>query len=560
MLENLSPAESEALARMLDGGGLWRISPQMAAIEFSKREGFPFSRERHQQLISDAIVEADLGTGRRFIVVSMPPQHGKSELISRRTPEWFLGKYPRRKVGIVGYGANFAQSWGEKIRDDMNRHQEALGFKLKDDSQSKSLWHTEFGGECWTAGIKSGATGRGADLLIIDDPIKNNTEASNPNYRHELWEELTKVFFSRISKRAIVVMVMTRWHPDDPIGRVLGESTDEAGELYEKNPNNWREIRLPAIWEKDTPVTYAFGDGTWTRRKGDPLCPARHDLEALNIMKGHYSEDAWASLYQQDPNQSSKRATVYYAYNREMHEQELVRDPSQTFFLSCDFNRTPMSWVLGQWSEQFGPQAYITNQLIIQVEVLDEISIDESNVPDALEAFYTRLTKMHSGPDTNSKAWELYRHDPVRYPRPGRSYELPLIHLYGDAAGKAESHAGPDLSSWAIIKRFMRDRNLKFVDHVPSKDPLIQDRVNAVNEALKDAYGTIHLAHDPKCAKLRQDFEKVTWKRDSTGQSIGKLDPGPHGSLTHMSDALGYFLHQKFAIRPKAGPQRGSPR
>lgn len=528
----------------------WTASPLATAIRFSKEEELDFYREPHQQLISDAIVEADLGIGKKFIAVSMPPQHGKSTLITRRTPEWFLGKYPNKKVGVCGYGANFASDWGRQIREDLKQHYDLLGWQLAEDSQKKDLWHTNQGGELWTAGILSGATGRGAHLLIMDDPVKNFQEASSPTYRERVWDEWKRTFFSRVQMDGIVIVVMTRWNIDDLAGRLLGHSKNPEGANY-GDPTAWREIRLPALWESEQPITYTFGgrpgtpydpalgSGDWTRKKGDALCPHRYSADSLNGTKNQNDEESWQCLYQQNPWKVAGGARVYHAYEEIIHEKECYRDPGLPFFWTLDFNITPMSSCYGQYRE-FIPTdriSIITNAKITEVEVIGEISLPQSNTPAACEEFLDRFTTLHQGM------------------RP------PVVHLYGDSAGRAGSHAGPNLSDWEIVKAFLGRYKIQFVDHVPSGAPAIRDRVNSMNNALMNANKLPRLWHDPKCKMLKNDLLNVGWKKDSSGGSTGKLDPGPNNLLTHMTDALGYMIHTKFAVRGKYGEVAGhSPR
>lgn len=510
------------------------VSPLATACTFAKREGIEFHKERHQQLISDAIVEADNGTGPRFIVVSMPPQHGKSTIITRRTPEWYLAKYPNRKVGIAGYGAEFAREWGRVIREDLKNHYDLLGWKLSEDSQKANLWHTDQGGELWTAGTLSGANGRGAHLFIMDDPVKNFQEANSSLYRERIWDEWMRVFFARVQQNGIVLVVMTRWHIDDLAGRLLGQSKTPEGETY-GDPSIWREIRLPAVYESATPTTYTFGDGSWTRSKGDVLCPNRYDAAAFEIIKSQNDTASWECLYQQNPWKVAKGMRIYYDYDEMVHERhDLERDMSLPFFWTLDFNVTPMSSCFGQWREMFGPRSHLTNEKIMQVEVLDEISLVRSNVPAACDEFLDRFLEMHQG------------------------YHKPIINLYGDSAGRAASHAGPDLSSWAIVKKFLTKHGLQYNDWVPSGPPAIKDRVNSMNNALKNANGVASLWHSPKCRALKSDFLNVAWKMDSNGAISGHQDPGPKNQYTHMTDALGYMIHTKFAVRGRFGQQAKS--
>lgn len=493
--------------------------------------------EPHQQLISDAIVDAVAGRGPRLLAISMPPQHGKSTLITRRTSEWFLGNWPHKKVAIGGYNMEFAREWGYLIREDLKKHYSDLGFTLAEDSQKAAWWHTSEGGMLWTAGILSGATGKGSDLLILDDPIKNSAEAYNLLYRNRIWDEFQRTFLTRLQKGGVVIVVMTRWHTDDIIGRLMSPK-------YNDCINDWREIRMPAIWTRDEPEHYpavrVYDKVTrvskdYIRNKGEALCPNRFDLEALRMRRAMMNDETWLSLYQQIPLNETGKGQIYSNFQEAKHVSDLVRDDDLELFWSLDFNWNHMSSVIGQVRETFGPRAHLTNEKIIEIEVLDEICLNDSDTPEATEEFADRYALMN------------------------KRGQRPVVHLYGDVAGKQHSHAGPHMSDWELVRKGLRMRNIEFVDHVGSAPPAIRDSVNSMQMALKNSLGQTRLWISKKCKQLIADLTLVSWKRDSNGNATGRQDDSDE-ERTHMSDALRYMVHDKFKIRGRFGESEDSPR
>lgn len=526
MQRQLDQEECDRLTALAEWG--WLVSPMATATAFSADERDEIGSdigvwhvEKHQQLISDAIVDAVAGRGPKLLAVSMPPQHGKSTLITRRTSEWFLGNWPHKKVAIGGYNVEFAREWGYLIREDLKKHYADLGFTLAEDSQKAAWWHTSEGGMLWTAGILSGATGKGSDLLILDDPIKNSAEAYSLLYRNRIWDEFQRTFLTRLQKNGVVIVVMTRWHTDDIIGRLMSPK-------YNDCISDWREIRMPAIWTGDEPDVLG-------RLKGEALCPNRFDLEALRMRRAMMNDETWLSLYQQIPLNETGKGQIYSNFVEAKHVTDLVRDHDLPLFWSQDFNWNHMSSVIGQVRETFGPRAHLTNEKIVEVEILDEICLNNSNTPEAAEEFADRYHVMN------------------------KHGEQPVVHLYGDVAGKQHSHAGPHLSDWEISKKILRKHNIPFEDHVGSAAPVIRDRVNSMQTALRDSLGRTHLWISTKCKQLIADLRLVSWKRDSNGNATGQQDNSDE-ERTHMADSLGYMIHQKFAIRGRFGESGDSPR
>lgn len=195
----------------------------------------------------------------------MPPRHGKSEMASRYTPAWYLGRYPNRRVILASYEADYAASWGRKARDLLEEHGSSLfGVCVRQDSHAANRWDlADHNGGMTTAGVGGAITGRGADLLIIDDPVKSVEEAESETYRARTWDWWRGVALTRLEPGGSVILVMTRWHEDDLAGRILQE--DSA---------NWRVLSLPAIASDDL-------DDPLDREPGEPLWPERYDADAL---------------------------------------------------------------------------------------------------------------------------------------------------------------------------------------------------------------------------------------------------------------------------------------
>jgi len=500
---------------MIDKDYNWAVSPLALAKRFSYEEGVVFHAAPHLTLISNAIVDAVYGDGPRCVAVSMPPQHGKSELISRRTPLWFLVTHPDKIVAVGGYGDDFAKEWGRKVKNDVTFHKKLLGFDISDDSSAANRWHTTKGGQMWTAGMGGQATGKGADLLIVDDPVKNYEDAFSKIVRDKVWDEFDASFMTRLRTGAAIIIVMTRWHEDDIVGRLLSGKYGRA--------EDWREIKLPAIWEENVPD--AIG-----RKKGDPLFPELRPLKELEFRKNRHSPEVWEALYQQRPRGETKFGLAYSSYSKE-NVRDCMRDPTLTLFVSMDFNVDHMSWVIGQIRDYYTPMAYLTNERVVEVEILDEVFNDDATTANTLPLLLEKLDKLT------------------------KTYK-PRLEIYGDASGGQRRTSSPS-SDWQIVKQFFQNKNYDVKFYVSSSNPSVRDRVNAVNSALCSATGQQRLFIDPKCHRLITDLKEVRWGHDSDGNVRNDLDKRDQ-SLTHMSDAMGYAVYPKFNFLPTYGEKSGA--
>jgi len=224
------------------------------------------------------------------VIICMPPRHGKSMFCSLYFPLYWLSLFPRTKVLLASYEADYAASWGRKVRDAISEHGSKMGrdLKIAGTSKAASRWELEnFGGGMFCAGARGPITGKGADLAIIDDPIKNDEEANSQTFRDKLWDWYLSTFSTRLHKGAATVCIMTRWHEDDLVGRLL-KAQDEGGD-------RWDVIRMPAIAEEDE----KYGD--YTRKEGEPLCPHLIPKDMLESAKGRMGEYWYATMYQQRP-------------------------------------------------------------------------------------------------------------------------------------------------------------------------------------------------------------------------------------------------------------------
>lgn len=232
----------------------------------------------------------------------MPPRHGKSQLASIYFPAWFLGRNPEQEIITTSYSGELAKKFGGDTRDIISdaQYQAIFDIQLKEDSQAKNLWKTQQGGSYTAVGRGGTITGRGADVLLIDDPIANREEAESKTIRDSVWDWYTSTVYTRLEKGGAIIIIMTRWHTDDLVGRVL-EKTKETGE-------QWTVISFPAIAERDEKF----------RKQGEPLWPEKKDLNDLALIKQLNPYD-WHALWQQNPisveNQEFK--PEYFTYFEE---------------------------------------------------------------------------------------------------------------------------------------------------------------------------------------------------------------------------------------------------
>jgi len=195
-------------------------TPSLFAQRFSRKE---WRSALHLELLSDRIVQLKKRRINR-LMVSMPPRSGKSMLIDIFTPAWWLADSPKDRVILAGYGEQFARAWGAKVRDLVIEYGDDLNLLLNKDRTAADDWELTTGGGMVCVGVGGALMGRGADLLIIDDPIKSSEEADSPTYRDKMWEWFQSTAITRLQPGGVVIAVMTRWSTDDLFARIQSNS------------------------------------------------------------------------------------------------------------------------------------------------------------------------------------------------------------------------------------------------------------------------------------------------------------------------------------------------
>lgn len=237
-----------------------------------------YSAQPHHRLLADALHQIERGENLRLLI-SMPPQNGKSQILSRGFPAWYIGKHPYKNLMLGTYNQTFAEEFGEDVRNIMQSPQYGLVFPrlaLRTGSKSKDHMVTEDGGKLAFLGRGGSGTGRPADGFIIDDPIKDAKEAESLTTRNDIWNWFTRVASSRLHSLSWVIIIMTRWNEDDLIGRL----TDPTNPHYNKDvADQYTYINIPAIMDNEAIAT-ALG-----KKVGDALWPERFSLKLLETAR-----------------------------------------------------------------------------------------------------------------------------------------------------------------------------------------------------------------------------------------------------------------------------------
>lgn len=263
-------------------------------MEWDKEmDGMKDVKGKHLKLLDDLLQQVSEGKLRRLIV-TMPPRHGKSERVSKKFPAWYLGNHPQEEVIIASYSIDLARDFSRIARDTFMRHSDAFGVAVDSKYQSAESWGVEGQrGRVTAAGVGGSITGKGASVAIVDDPLKNYQDAQSGVIRDTLWNWYKSTLYTRLTPDGAIVIVSTRWHEDDLIGRLLEEEQqqmDDGAHIGER----WTVVNLPAFAEEDNDRLGRF--------IGDPLWPEYgFGMEQLNKIKADVGSYMFAALYQQRP-------------------------------------------------------------------------------------------------------------------------------------------------------------------------------------------------------------------------------------------------------------------
>jgi predicted phage terminase large subunit-like protein len=279
----ISQLDQDQLRKILAN---WKLTPATFAHKISRGMWLP---SPHLQYIS-ARVATSVAKGNARIILSMPPRHGKSQLVSIYTPAWLLEYLGRLNIILASYGADLAEGFARQVKGifDNPDNQDLLTCR-KGDVWRTEEFTTDRGGYMFAVGLGGAITGRGGNVLILDDYIKEIKEALSPAYRDYIWNWYVTTFRTRLEPQGSIIIIATRWHSDDLIGRLL---------KHEKG--QWEYIELPAM---------ALEGDIIGRKLGEPLFPERYTMKDLQEMRRTMGTIFFQALFQQRPVDETMRIT-----------------------------------------------------------------------------------------------------------------------------------------------------------------------------------------------------------------------------------------------------------
>ena len=255
----------------------------------------------HHTIMANAFERVANGELKRLII-NMPPRHTKSEFASYLFPAWFLGRYPEKKIIQTAHTAELAVGFGRKVRNLINNPDFKKifpGIELSTDSKAAGRWNTNKGGDYFAIGVGGAVTGKGADVLVIDDP-HSEQEAAVGAYNPEVYDKVYEWYTSgprqRLQPGGAIIIVMTRWSKRDLTGQIIKSATQKEG------ANEWEVIELPAIMPS-----------------GNALWPEFWELSELEALKAELPTAKWNAQYQQNPT-SEEGALIKREWWREWEQ------------------------------------------------------------------------------------------------------------------------------------------------------------------------------------------------------------------------------------------------
>jgi len=259
-----------------------REMAQTKFMPFVKRVWPTFIHGRHHEKMATAFERVASGEIKRLII-NMPPRHTKSEFASYLLPAWFLGRFPHKKVIQASHTAELAVGFGRKVRNlvDSDIYKEIFtDVSLQTDSKAAGRWNTNKGGDYFAIGVGGAVTGKGADVLIIDDP-HSEQEAALAEINTDIYDKTYEWYTSgprqRLQPGGAIIIVMTRWSKKDLTGQVLKAAAQRGGE-------EWEVIEFPALFDEDR-----------------PLWPEFWSLAELLALRTELPASKWAAQYMQSP-------------------------------------------------------------------------------------------------------------------------------------------------------------------------------------------------------------------------------------------------------------------
>lgn len=333
--------------------------------ELLKRNGQPIGLGAYSKLVTpawrwdvphlkliDSVLDRVQRGELRFVIIELPPRHGKTEKASVRQPAYRLELTPALPIIVAAYNDKFAQKISRKIRRLVRGRVE-----LSQEKNAADDWETSEGGGVRAVGVGTGIAGLPAGLILLDDPFKSRKEAYSESYRDRVWEWFTEDLYTRLEPDGAIVVTMTRRHEDDLVGRLLAS----------ENGSDWTVIRLPALAEDNDPLG---------RKEGEALWPERFDEKALAKIRATIGEVSFASLYQQRPSPAEGhifKSAWWRFYTTKDHP--IIEDGRAVPYLPDVFDSHLQSWdmsfkdktdanpVSGLFGSRLGANCYLRDRI-----------------------------------------------------------------------------------------------------------------------------------------------------------------------------------------------------
>ncbi len=313
-----------------ESGGAWQPAP-------------------HLSLLCEKLQAVERGEIKRLMVF-VGPRHGKSEVISKKFPAWYLGRHPNDEIMMSSYAAELAEDHSKIARDTLKEWGPKLwGITVAKESAAVNRWSVaKHRGGLTAIGVGGAATGRGAKIALIDDPVKNMEEAESESTRRKIWNWYRTVLRTRLAPGGAIVLVMTRWHEQDLAGLLTAEMNSGEGE-------QWEIISLPAEAEENDALGREVGAWLW---------PERFSPDEYTSTKSAVGSRAWAALYQQRPTPDEgnifKRQWFENSYYLTLPDKfdEVIQS------WDCTFKDTKgTDYVVGQVWGKKGADKYLLDQV-----------------------------------------------------------------------------------------------------------------------------------------------------------------------------------------------------
>ena len=379
--------EAEVTAQMGQRAAAWETPVDLAvALD-------PAYRVRpHLKYLSDRLAAAvtDVENGKsRFLLVSMPPRLGKSQLASVESVVWLLHRHPDWPIMLLSHAPDLASGWGRQVRRRVEENPQ-LGLTIAHDAGAVTDWETDKGGNVLSKSIRQSVTGRGAKVMILDDVVKDFADAHSKNSREFVWNWWTANSRTRLHPPALVVVIGTRWHEDDIIGRMRSPE-------YEGDPDEWEVISFPALAEDpatlDPATQKPVGPDPLGRAEGEPLLSPLSDEtpeEAITRWAGirrAVGLYAWNALYQQRPSPAAGSIFLndWWQFWRPGDLDGVTWDRALTSW-DCAFKGTDSSdFVVGQLWGVLGANRYLLKQVRARLSFTETLPTIEKFIEEAVD-------------------------------------------------------------------------------------------------------------------------------------------------------------------------------